>query len=689
MKTKKELKNQKAITLIALVITIVVLLILAGVTIATLTGDNGILTRASDAKIETAVGAVKEALKLEQGEKKINEEELTPETLLAEGKVQRTVQQGEDENYYMYYALKEDAVEGMEGLGKGNITELKDIFLIDDNLNVKYIASNGKEYGDNINNKILEDETKIRFASKAFSEYVSKISGVTEEEMKFKWMKNQTSLTITDSSVDSLQDLVFFPNLESLTLGDLSGNNSPNITSMDGIENCTKLTNLSVLFGPDKDYSAASTLGNLTSFYRYYGNDYENIINALKKCKTLKSFSISNQNQVDMSKISELSDDLTDLTLNFNGITKIEGLSSKVNLNSLSLERNQITKIEGLENLTKLKTLDLWSNHIEDITPISKNTALTNLNLAANTEIDGDRSNYTGERLEALNKIGEILDRGGTINLDIDKLGLFTNYKNLALGSQNLTTLEPLEGLTQLESLNLNNNQITLEDTKSQEILQAMTNLKSLYLNNNKITNIVTINSLKNLTTLHLTGDNNKVNLKEIEDIISNLRYLTVSNDSLKTITNCDINKITTLNLAGSNLTEIPDLSKFTKLTKLDLRGISSIDNFSTISKIVSLENLGLSNVNLHGRMIDFSRLTNLTNLNLSNNTLWSEDLENLKALKNNNNLTIDLSNNSIIDATALLELNPNTKINLSGNINLSPDSINELKAHFGSNVTF
>ena len=689
MKTNNQLKNENAITLIALVITIVVLLILAGVTIASLTGNNGILTRANDAKIETAVGAVKEALKLEQGEKRINEEELTPETLLAEGKVQRTVQQGEDGNYYMYYALKEDAVEGMEGLGKGNITELKDIFLIDDNLNVKYIASNGKEYGDNINNKILEDETKIRFASKAFSEYVSKISGVTEEEMKFKWMKNQTSLTITDSSVDSLQDLVFFPNLESLTLGDLSGNNSPNITSMDGIENCTKLTNLSVLFGPDKDYSAASTLGNLTSFYRYYGNDYENIINALKKCKTLKSFSISNQNQVDMSKISELSDDLTDLTLNFNGITKIEGLSSKVNLNSLSLERNQITKIEGLENLTKLKTLDLWSNHIEDITPISKNTALTNLNLAANTEIDGDRSNYTGERLEALNKIGEILDRGGTINIDIDKLGLFTNYKNLALGSQNLTTLEPLEGLTQLESLNLNNNQITLEDTKSQEILQAMTNLKSLYLNNNKITNIVTINSLKNLTTLHLTGDNNKVNLKEIEDIISNLRYLTVSNDSLKTITNCDINKITTLNLAGSNLTEIPDLSKFTKLTKLDLRGISSIDNFSTISKIVSLENLGLSNVNLHGRMIDFSRLTNLTNLNLSNNTLWSEDLENLKALKNNNNLTIDLSNNSIIDATALLELNPNTKINLSGNINLSPDSINELKAHFGSNVTF
>ena len=50
----KELKNSaKGITLIALVITIIVLLILAAVSIATLTGQNGILTRANEAKTET------------------------------------------------------------------------------------------------------------------------------------------------------------------------------------------------------------------------------------------------------------------------------------------------------------------------------------------------------------------------------------------------------------------------------------------------------------------------------------------------------------------------------------------------------------------------------------------------------------------------------------------------------------
>lgn len=44
---------QEGITLIALIITIIVLLILAGVSIATLTGDNGILIRANEAKMET------------------------------------------------------------------------------------------------------------------------------------------------------------------------------------------------------------------------------------------------------------------------------------------------------------------------------------------------------------------------------------------------------------------------------------------------------------------------------------------------------------------------------------------------------------------------------------------------------------------------------------------------------------
>ena len=55
MKQEIQQKKEKGITLIALVITIIVLLILAGVTIATLTGDNGILTKANEAKESTEI----------------------------------------------------------------------------------------------------------------------------------------------------------------------------------------------------------------------------------------------------------------------------------------------------------------------------------------------------------------------------------------------------------------------------------------------------------------------------------------------------------------------------------------------------------------------------------------------------------------------------------------------------------
>ena len=54
------MKDNKGITLIALVITIIVLLILAGVSIAMLTGENGVLTQATNASADTKVAEAKE-----------------------------------------------------------------------------------------------------------------------------------------------------------------------------------------------------------------------------------------------------------------------------------------------------------------------------------------------------------------------------------------------------------------------------------------------------------------------------------------------------------------------------------------------------------------------------------------------------------------------------------------------------
>ena len=61
---KNKIKQKNGITLIALVITIIVLLILAGVSIAMLTGQNGILTQAQNAKTTTADKSAEEKIKL-------------------------------------------------------------------------------------------------------------------------------------------------------------------------------------------------------------------------------------------------------------------------------------------------------------------------------------------------------------------------------------------------------------------------------------------------------------------------------------------------------------------------------------------------------------------------------------------------------------------------------------------------
>ena len=74
----KTLKTQKGITLIALVITIIVLLILAGVSIAMLTGENGILTQANKAALETRGASVEEAKDIWEANKAMDDSTSNP-----------------------------------------------------------------------------------------------------------------------------------------------------------------------------------------------------------------------------------------------------------------------------------------------------------------------------------------------------------------------------------------------------------------------------------------------------------------------------------------------------------------------------------------------------------------------------------------------------------------------------------
>ena len=77
-----KIKSTKGITLISLMVTIIILLILAGVSIDTLTGNNGLLNRAKDVKIATEIAGIKEKIQIDiLGEEEWNNGNISDDTL--------------------------------------------------------------------------------------------------------------------------------------------------------------------------------------------------------------------------------------------------------------------------------------------------------------------------------------------------------------------------------------------------------------------------------------------------------------------------------------------------------------------------------------------------------------------------------------------------------------------------------
>ena len=113
---KRSAKKNKGITLIALVITIIVLLILAGVTIASLSGDNGILTRATEGKEKTNKANFDEKVTIASTELKMGYETNTPvanpKTFL-EGKFEEVIDNGD--NSYTVKDNPHEAIIDVEG----------------------------------------------------------------------------------------------------------------------------------------------------------------------------------------------------------------------------------------------------------------------------------------------------------------------------------------------------------------------------------------------------------------------------------------------------------------------------------------------------------------------------------------------------------------------------------------------
>ena len=129
--------SSKGITLIALVITIIVLLILAGVSIAMLTGENGILTQATEAKEENIKGKEKEQIKLAMQSLRIQKEKENLSLTVSPQELQEQLQ---------YDGAKNVTVEA----GKNDTLivkyqESKNSYRVEQNGNIEENGTNGDE----------------------------------------------------------------------------------------------------------------------------------------------------------------------------------------------------------------------------------------------------------------------------------------------------------------------------------------------------------------------------------------------------------------------------------------------------------------------------------------------------------------------------------------------------------------
>ena len=130
------IKKDKAITLIALVITIIILLILAGVAIATLTGENGLITRVKQAKKTQIEAEIKESLILAVQDLQVQK--------VGDTTLDDITQEWIDKKLSEYNSsVKDDAsISGKKiTMQKNGITK---IFLLDEKLNITEIENDGE-----------------------------------------------------------------------------------------------------------------------------------------------------------------------------------------------------------------------------------------------------------------------------------------------------------------------------------------------------------------------------------------------------------------------------------------------------------------------------------------------------------------------------------------------------------------
>ncbi|MDY8138019.1 T9SS type A sorting domain-containing protein [Aquimarina sp. 2201CG5-10] len=364
----------------------------------------------------------------------------------------------------------------------------------------------------------------------------------------------------------------------------------------------------------------------------------------LSLIENVTTLNVSSQNIADLTGIQHFTA-LTELFASSNDLTTMD-LSANVNLIEINSSRNDLATID-VSMLPNLEILDVSSNNLTSL-DITINTSLT--------QLLSDSNNLTSLDISGLVNLESLFCHSNSNLSSIVVTGV-TNLENLWAYNCSLSSIDvsSMPNLAQLRISNNNLNEIDLSNNASLEtVLVENNNLTSFDLRNG---------NNQNITSLDAEGNSN-LTCVSVDDIVYAIEEYNVDSQVVFT-TDCDIytyiadtNFETALGFFGYD--DIPNdhqvpTNIVATLQSLDVSN-SNINDLNGIEDFISLVTLDVSNNNLLS--IDLSNNTLLTTLHIQNNELGVLNLSTLPNLT-----SIDVSSNQLFS----LNIRNNNNNNFTG----------------------
>ena len=631
---------QNGITLIALVISIIVMLILAGVSLNATIGDNGIITQAQNATYMQSIAVLEEFMQQQYVEKYdiISQYENKLDGFISDGQLRKYFQKPsindsyyfiDSNNYKEYYlieksALPEEIRNQLKGgdtsiSGTGIYAKFDDVYGITSDLKV-YYCSNGSDTRIGATDNAVESDLASKVVINASDKW-SNVLGYNRD-VTLEDLRTQTELNITDNDLN-LKQLAFFGSLKKITFTNISYDN------LDGIEDAPNLNY--VFFSNDcniGDYKAVGKIINLKYLYLWNFSDRE--INKIFSADNgIASFAIPTLQYLAISRGDTRYICKTNTAYGYTRNDKVTDISSLQNLNQvtkdaikyISLECNRISSIESLKDYTNVYLLKVANNDLNSLKGIENMHKLTYLianNNLLGTDIENTETmNTEQDSLASISKV----DISGN---DISRYTFTSNMPNLYMvdlsNNENLVWCNYLKDCNKIK-------QLTIKGCKRLSGV-AVENIKKI------INNCTGSTEIDSKYALSLLDDDTKyINLTGLEiekSVFESLkRYTQIKQINLKNVKIIENG----LEIQEDELNNVINdvLKNYSKVTHIGLNGITKLKNISFVKNTKNLMGIDL-------------RGTNVTTLDPETGLqLLNENVSNLKVLIISNE-NIDLS---------------------------------------------